>query len=278
MLQIVIVVYKTTLEESESFRSLNASIDALTVPYSILVVNNSADVRIESGEGYTVVTPKENLMLAGAYNIALEEAKKAGRKYLMLLDQDTEVTREYIEELNRTLNSPIDDNIAALVPVVRQKSNNIQISPAVYNPSLGTARMHYVQAGTYTRCTSAINSCTVLSVKAIEAIGGFPLEFPLDGLDIIYFYLLYKQGLATKVINAVIYQNLSVYDYKHSMNRRRYLSIIKSEKQLAKVMGWNARLLIRLRFIIRGFKQLANSDKRRYSGVTFKSIFKQVDK
>lgn len=273
MIQIVIVLYKTTLDKSLSFNSLRKYADKLTVPHNILIVNNYPDIHIADDNDYKVLTPENNVMLSGAYNLALDEAKANGHQWIMLLDQDTLITEEYINEINRVFTEGVQDDIASVVPIVRQATNNIQISPATYNPFWGLVNITMLSKGVYNNCVSAINSCAVVRVNAIEQIGGFPKNYPLDGLDVIYFYYLYKNDWKCMVIEPVIYQNLSVYDFKNSMNMTRYKSILKSESDLAKDMGGMAVVTTKLRYCVRVLKQLINKDKREYAFTTFKSIF-----
>lgn len=273
MIQVVIVLYKTDLQSCTSFNSFKSYAEHLSVPYDILIVNNYPSINIENGNGYTVHTPSSNIMLAGAYNKAMDEAKRNKHKWLLLLDQDTVVTEEYMKEIDSTFTEGVDDRIAAIVPIVRQATNNIQISPATYNPFWGLVGMKMLSQGITNSCVSAINSCSVIRVEAVDSIGGFPEKFPLDGLDIIYFYKFFQKGWSFQVIESVIYQNLSVYDYKHSMNKDRYQSIIRSELDLAKEMGVGAIITTRLRYCVRTIRQLLDRNKKAYSGITFKAIF-----
>lgn len=275
MLQITIVTYKTTLNKCESLNSLCKYIDKLEVPYSILIVNNSPEIQLEDSPLYTIFTPTENLMLAKAYNAALSIAKKNGHEWMMLLDQDTTLTEDYIVGLNNALKSKIDTSIAAIVPVVKYIDGIHQISPATYNPTFGTVNAKMLKPCIVSgKSVLAINSCSVVRITAIESIGGFPEMFPLDGLDTAYYYQFYKHGWDVQVIDAVIFQNLSVFDYKHNMSDRRYQSILKSELDLVHIMGTTATITLKLKYLGRIVIQLFDSGKRKYVKQTAAALLK----
>ncbi len=265
MLQITIVTYKTKLSKCESLNSLLKYIGKLEVPYNILIINNSPEIQLEESPLYTIFTPNENLMLAKAYNVAMSTAKKNGHEWMMLLDQDTTLTEQYIERVNNVFKDKIEDTVASIVPIVKYIDGKEQISPGTYSPAWGTVNIKMLKPCIVSnKCVAAINSCSVVRVAAIESIGGFSEMFPLDGLDTAYYFQFYKQGWLVQVIDATIFQNLSVLDYKNSMNERRYKSILKSERDLAQMMGNKALIALKLRYIVRIIKQIIDKNKRKY--------------
>ena len=68
---IVIVLYQTELKDSVAFNSLSINIQALTIPYELLIFNNSPEIRIPYDKAYSVVSTT-NIGLAYAYNYALD--------------------------------------------------------------------------------------------------------------------------------------------------------------------------------------------------------------
>ena len=94
-----------------------------------MIYNNSPEFEIPSSNDYNVYVPQENKMLAGAYNYALSEASKVGYEWLLLLDQDTELTREYFIELCQFVNSSDSDNYDIAIPIL--KNEDFYLSPLV---------------------------------------------------------------------------------------------------------------------------------------------------
>ena len=69
--------------------------------------------------------------LASAYNFALARAESEEREWLLLLDQDTSLTREFLFELLEAANSfaRFSFEVAAIVP--KLLVNGIVYSPAI---------------------------------------------------------------------------------------------------------------------------------------------------
>jgi GT2 family glycosyltransferase len=186
----------------------------------------------------------------------------------MLLDHDTELTEEYF----LALNSELDEEIAAFVPIC--VSGKKQISPFFYNAKIGNyffskPAKHCVT----TNCISAFNTCAVLSVPALEKIGGFPQMFELDFIDNYIFYKLHSLGYKIKILNTKLQHNLSLLDYK-TLKISRYEKIIDAECVFAKILGKKAKFALSLWLLLRLFKQIILPEKRRFAKITLKRIFR----
>ncbi|MBE6312749.1 MAG: glycosyltransferase [Bacteroidales bacterium] len=269
-LQIIIVLYKAHLEDSDSYRTLMQNVNRLHVRWNLMIYNNSADILIPQGD-YKLIVPEENRMLAGAYNEALKEAAANGCDWLLLLDQDTRITENYIEALNHFFS--LETKVCAAFPVLENK--NLYLSPHAYSPFWGpwfsTRKLNYGMVKN--KYVSAFNSATVFSVSDIESIGGFPEDFPLDMLDTCVCYRLSRSGKSFFVLNCVLQHDLSVQDYEHNMNKTRYLSLIQAENRLALQMGITVYMSLKMRLLLRFVKQLFVPSKRAYSIDTLKYLF-----
>src|SRR5665213_4145989 len=98
----VVVLYKMTFAESRSLTSIrNACSDdqALAQTMDLMVCDNTPYEQVPptsySGRFYRDAA---NPGLAHWYNLALKSAAESGARWIMLLDQDTEVTAEYLAE------------------------------------------------------------------------------------------------------------------------------------------------------------------------------------
>jgi hypothetical protein len=116
--------------------------------------------------------------LAKAYDAALQYAELRGSPWLMLLDQDTAVTSDYLREVLAVTQK---SNAAVLVP--RLTLRGLTLSPFkpvfVGPPQPLPANI----LGEQTRSLQAFNSGAVFSVPQLRARGGFDLDFPIDYLD-----------------------------------------------------------------------------------------------
>jgi hypothetical protein len=271
-IQIVLVLYKLKLEDSLTYKTLCENIIYLKSNYELLIYNNSPEILIEEGYKYIVINASQNDMLAGAYNYALQRAKEYNREWLLLLDQDTCLTKEYFEHLNNAL---LYENIAAIIP--RLKSKQMHLSPKSYCPLFGPwIKMIniYKNGIIQNRTIQAFNTSALISVDTLWKIGGFSVDFPLDGLDTYVFYILSKNNEKFYLMNVDLQHNLSVLDYHNKMTIQRYISIIDSEYRFAKLLGIISMVLIKFRLILRFFKQLFIKEKRSYIMLTLKYLYK----
>ena len=96
IITIVIVFYKCTLDKSAAFRSLDKQISNNL--YKLVLFNNDVSTVISHND-FEVVNSKENVMLAGAYNYALELSRNNNSEWILLVDQDSEIPSDYLTQL-----------------------------------------------------------------------------------------------------------------------------------------------------------------------------------
>lgn len=219
----VIVIYEKKLNEVSSLTSLKEAVDQQLLS-EVLIYDNSRERQSDAlfKGSLTYRHDSSNSGLATAYNLALEMAKINQSQWLLLLDQDTELTLSYFEELVTKSASP---EIGGCLPVIQSKGR--QISP-VYVDDYISINSQNVNSGLCTKPLMAINSGAALSVQAMMDIGGFNQEFPLDYLDHWLFWRLNQAGKHYYVLNQVLEHDLSVLDYSQ-VSLKRYESIIQSE-------------------------------------------------
>lgn len=272
MIQIVLVIYKSQLADSASFRTISAFLPQLRkYGCDMIVYNNSPEIDLPSGDDYQVVTADSNRMLLGAYDYALALAHRQHHDWLLLLDQDTCVTTSYIQALCQALTAGISDKVAALLPTFQCGKFNY---PATYHPLLGQKWFnHPLQPGITDRCVAAFNSCALLRVKAIDDIGGFPAEYPLDNLDTAYLYRMYRRGWLMQIIPCSMSQELSLLNYAEHMSHSRYDMLIQSDLLLAREQGFLAQCMLKLRVFCRIPIQIITPAKRPYLRQTISNLF-----
>jgi GT2 family glycosyltransferase len=220
----IAVLYKRTILESESVSSLLRILEERPEwrsCFSLTLYDNSPEPQqVPSNLPITptYVHDAGNGGLAPAYEYALQRAAATGTNWLLLLDQDTTLTADYVAEvLRRIVELEDQTEIGSIVPKLVAKGR-------VYSPESDVLYQmrHQFQSlrhpvlptdsGTQLRPMSAYNSGAVIRVAALQAIGGFPADFWLDYLDHAVFQLLHRRGLLIFVMEASLEQNLSHLD------------------------------------------------------------------
>ncbi|WP_040204223.1 glycosyltransferase [Neobacillus jeddahensis] len=230
-LMAVMVLYKQAVEESRTFQTLRKTLFSKTDfshELEMVIYDNSPEKQVlpsfdHEGISIQYIHDPRNLGIAVAYNFAWSKAAKSGSDWLLLLDHDTQLTNEYILELQ---NLPeLESDVAALVPKII--SNGTMISP-VYSGYLRPLKEEQPPTGLQDVPVMAINSGSLIRMEFLERIGGFNGQFPLDYLDHWLFYAIYANHHKVWVLDVVLEHDLSVMDYSQ-VSLDRYKSILDAE-------------------------------------------------
>jgi len=208
----VVVLYKMRFEQSRGLASLLTVIsreNVLASAIDLMVCDNTPyEQQVPDGFSGQFYRDTTNPGLAHWYNIALKNAEEAGIDWLLLLDQDTEVTDQYVREVVAATEAmERNREIVALVPKLEQ--NGIVCSPLIpptYRPPLPFNKNF---TGVASSKLHVFNSGSVLRVSALRDIGGFPQDFPLDYLDHATFAALQSHKGRLFVLESVLMHELS---------------------------------------------------------------------
>lgn len=208
---VVVVLYNCEISESETLRSLARHANLVPSDWKFLVYDNSpvegVDVALKTclpNVGIQYVAAKENGGVLAAYSEGLKIARVQRDVWLVLLDQDTELSQDYILELNAAMRSAGPSNVA-VVPIIR--SQEFHVSPLVGR----YFKRPLVSSGeNCCRYVGFINSGAALRVDFIESIGGFHRDLWLDGLDHWISHQISKAGKRVFVLPVVLLHELSV--------------------------------------------------------------------
>ena len=181
----VVVLYERPPAESESLSSFIHILQqdaALAAKFRIIVYDNSSAPHAGSLPQPCPIEylyASQNGGLAPAYNYALRSAQEAHSTWLLLLDQDTTLTPEYVTELvSWTQSLACREDVAAIVP--KLEARGIIYSPVsdfLYQMRHQFSRRHHVErgeSGVHARRLTAYNSGAAIRVNVLRAIGGFP--------------------------------------------------------------------------------------------------------
>ncbi|WP_396209129.1 hypothetical protein [Flavobacterium sp.] len=266
---IVIVLYKTNLEDSKTIQSLNK---CLSSSIDVFVFDNSPIPQYEKEKFiydklnityyYDILNPG----LAIAYNNALNRALFENKKWLLLLDQDTLISQFYIDELFSKGFDNFSNQVVAIIPKVVSRNNNL-ISPAKMFVG-GICRPINLKEGIVKLPITAINSGTLLRTDYMNSVDGFNIDFSLDMLDHWYFRKIYKDGKFVFLMKSSIEQDLSVsINFEDNVSFDRYKKMLNSEYLFIKEEGFLGEVVFRLRLFFKIIKQIRfnNADYYKYS-------------
>jgi GT2 family glycosyltransferase len=262
LVQCVIVLYRTVLRESETFKTLIVNLSehpSLAARISLLVYDNSPESQpVELPVGLFANASYQhnpsNGGLASAYNQALSTAKEMGCSWLWLFDQDTTVLAGLIPATFAAVDSTPPSWIYGIVP--RLVQDNVVLSP------VSVHRFRYLAfderiSGMQQRWLTALNSCACLRVSALQAIGGFPPQYWLDFLDHAVFHRLHKHGGRLLVLDISIPHRLSTNNLRAESSHRRFDNLLAAEWQFVRETGWGGGALMhRLRLLKRASRTL----------------------
>lgn len=218
LITIVLVVYREKLANLEVYPLLQKL--SQEENYHLVIYDNSPDAQENPLAAADYYHAANNPGLAKAYNYAWACAKKLGSQALLLLDQDTQVTADFFDQLAKT------DLENVTVPLAF--SDGKQISP-VQVTGMITGETPTVAPGLYTEHIMAINSGSLVPLTVLEKTNGFNEEFPLDYLDHWFYWKVATLQLPVRVIDYKLQHHLSVMDYAR-ISIKRYQSIAAGEK------------------------------------------------
>jgi GT2 family glycosyltransferase len=243
----VLVLYGQSPAQSAAFCSLLEAIASRTDAaqrISLVIYDNSPQPHELPSTPLAAhyIHDASNAGLARAYNAALARAKADGSTWLLLLDQDTRLSHEYLAELLNAADSVQSQaQIGAIVP-------KLWAAQRLYSPDAPFLRqirqqfsdkLHTVEehvTGAVARPLTAYNSGAALRLTALDDIGGFPEDFWLDYLDHAIFQQLHLQGYRVWVMRTVLQQNLSHMDL-NSVPMWRHWSVLAAQTRFVLRFG-----------------------------------------
>lgn len=267
---IIIVLYKTKLESCITYNTLIQNIKVSKLNYELIIYNNTASIDITSNSSYTAVNSKKNDRLQGAYNYALNYAKQNNREWLLLLDQDTALTSDYLLKLQNYLGSDNQaDDVVAVVPFLMENSKVLSPHKIQF---FNCKRAKVTTAGLQKGHVTAFNSLSLLKVDFLAKIEGFSSKFPLDMLDYWYYNQIYKNNKKVYVLDTFVNHQLSLSSYEKNIPLSRHIDLLLAEKELNKELGSIEYLLYKIRLLFRLTKHLIIIKNKKYAFVTFKTL------
>ncbi len=230
LVSIISVNYKQTEVTLDFLRSLSQ------ITYKnieILLVDNGsgqdmADKVLKYFPAVRVIVSKENLGFAGGNNLAIEKAKG---KYLMFLNNDTEVESDFLEPLVQTMEE--DPNLGLISPkIIYYDTKLIQYAGAIgINPYTGRgAKVGHLEVdqGQYNdiRYTDlGHGAAMMIPIEVVKKVGMMPDIFFLYYEEHDWCELIKRAGYGVKYVGtSKIYHKESVSVGRESPLKTYYMT------------------------------------------------------
>jgi GT2 family glycosyltransferase len=230
----VIVLYKLKASECPSLQTLLAAAEEVSsseIKLQILIQDNTPGGQ-SSGSLPSCIryeAAPENPGLADAYNRALNFSQVNDYEWLLTLDQDTTLPRDYLVHMIKHMKRlDSEARICAIVPQMIDKGRNL--SPFRFAAGFIPRWFAFGFVGTPHQATYALNSAAVLRVGALAEIGGYDYRFPLDVSDINLFHRLHAEGKRVFVAGDILVSHsLSLLNKDQRMSVDRYPIALRDE-------------------------------------------------
>jgi GT2 family glycosyltransferase len=286
---VAVVLYKCSFSESLAVSSLLQILNsdlALAKHFSLVIYDNSPQAQspaVAGGLPVHYVHDPSNGGLAPAYNLALARAESEGREWLLLFDQDTSPTLEFLLELV-TLTTALqgETTVAAIVP--KLLVNGIVYSPATHfidvlrrQFSPPAPNRYDSLVGVQQNRINIYNSASTLRVSTLRSIGAFPTEFWLDYLDHTVFHTLFAKGYKIYIMRASLEHEQSDADLQ-GISAWRHHNVLQAQTLFVKRTGNRIdRLLYRI-WLLRYSRKLRSecNDKRIWRETALQALLLRV--
>ncbi|MFH1288500.1 MAG: glycosyltransferase [bacterium] len=274
----ILIVYNCKIEESKTLNSLlgnYAKNPKAFKNFKLVMYDNSLieqKICLSIPFKYQYIHDPKNKGLATAYNYAFNKAIAASYDWLLLLDQDSSLPEDFIDNLIHEISGIEKDNtVAAVVPKLRYKENLFSPSKDLFGGTLRPIDMRH--KGICDFKVFATGSGTAVRVSFVQKIGGFDEFYWLDFLDRWLFITINNMGGKVYVTDSIIDHDLSVMNYDKYMNEERYKNILKYETIFMKSFKSGAeKYVYYLRLIKRIVYLFFTVNNKKYSLMTLKHL------
>lgn len=223
-LLIVIVKYNRDLEECESFNSIKKIEHGEKEKLAVFVYDNSPVAqKISAHKSLNIIyfQDPENPGVSKAYNAGVEYARQHQKKWVLLLDQDTSLPCDILENYCQAIKE--NPKLKLFAPILRLKNGKI-FSPSRYRFKRGFF-LNKILAGTHSLYELApVNSGIMVEVETFLKVGGYNEAVQLDFSDFQFIERFRKIFQSFYVIDVECEQDFSddEISYKSQYVRFKY--------------------------------------------------------
>lgn len=270
-LLVVIVLYRTTLPESNSYLSILEGFRAYARNgrrIDLVVVNNGPhQITCQTNEDifrFHYVEQLDNPGVSKAYNVAAGLADRLGKRWLLILDQDTQLPPDFWFHYRRALDQYPD----APVYAPRLRTDGLLASPCGYRYYRGYVLPDLAGGISPMQGHNVLNSGLLVSVEAFRRVGGYDESVQLYFSDFVFFDRLKRTYSTFVVVDLDLTHDLSSSDYSDQITAMDRFSLYCRGAYAAAKHEWLRSLLY---FLTVGARSLLMS--KRFETWSFTKIF-----
>jgi GT2 family glycosyltransferase len=279
---IVVVLYKRSPAQSQTINSLAEAFardPALLDHFRVFIWDNSPAAMVDP----TVPFPNDyrhgdrNLGTSGAYNKAMEFAESTGSSWLLLLDQDTTVSEEFLPRMLEYSQRLQDEReIGTVVPFIY--SHGKLVSPRRLGRFNRVEQIPFPFHGIYKHKGYAANSATLMRVEALREIGGYSDEFWLDLSDVYAFQAMYRKGRYMFVAGDLQLQHsIAAMDFDNEMTPQRYRNFLAAESAYIDLYSSNLERAAQLiRLFVRTITQYWRYENKTFAKISWEYFCRRL--
>jgi len=237
-LLIIIVIYNTSLEDCESFQSVNRMKDEYSDLNLFVYDNSNQPQKINSYKGISIsyIHDRLNSGVSMAYNQGVSYAKKMDKRWVLLLDQDTTLPATLLYEYQKALLGFPDIKLFAPILVLKNKK--------IFSPSRYRFKRGFYLKGIsegihslYRICP--VNSGMLINVEAFLSVNGYNDKVKLDFGDFQFIERFRKLYPNFYVLNVECQQDFSNDDISYTSQLNRFLYYCQGAKNIEKDTVWD---------------------------------------
>jgi rhamnosyltransferase len=213
----VLVLYKTELEESDSFITLTKSLQGLKTPLDLLVYDNSPDPMLKNNHDFQrmnwtihYIHDCTNPGVSKAYNEGAKLGQKLDKKWILLLDQDTKFPPDSLSKYFQATKEEPFNHIFS--PYLLEENSLILLSPSGYRFKRGfpLKNNNKISSGINSlHRKTLLSSGLLIELTIFHDLGGYNEDLKLDFSDFFFIDKFRKQHSSFFLIESKCLHGLS---------------------------------------------------------------------
>jgi GT2 family glycosyltransferase len=278
----VVVLYKQSPEQSQTIQSLMRVFErnpGLSNSVGVLLWDNSPvpALKVSLPFACELSHAGRNVGTSGAYNFAMERAEVLGCSWLLLLDQDTTVSDEFLNGMIAYSEKFLHEQaIAAVVPFII--SHGVLVSPRRLLRFNRVQQIPTTFSGVCKQKAYAVNSATLMRVSALREIGGYSEEFWLDLSDVYVFQAFHRNGKQIYIAGDLrVDHSIASMDFDREMSPERYRNFLAAESAYVDLFSSPLeRSSQLLRLFLRAIRQYRRYKNKIFSRIAWEYFLQRI--
>jgi GT2 family glycosyltransferase len=210
----IIVLYNQNLANSLGINTLNDILEQRGDVLDLFVYDNSPIAQYEGNFNYKnfkvqYVHDVRNSGVSKAYNEGANYARTKGKKWVLLLDQDTKFTMNFLDSYEKAIKE--NESVKIFAPVLKTQHGQI-LSPCRYYHKRGYWPTSMSEGLMDVNQFSPINSGMMINTRAFFEVGGYNEDVKLDFADFQFIERFGKRYTSFYVLDLICEQDFSGFE------------------------------------------------------------------